>query len=87
VAISPSSLSEFIIMSQDLVKALVSEFARLDATKLSRNQAFGIVVNAKNSKGVSLLDHLGQVEAVKTAGAVLNQLGFGQSNVTSKDYW
>jgi hypothetical protein len=74
-------------MSQDLVKALVSEFARLDATKLSRNAAFGIVINAKNSKGVSLQEHLGQTEALKVAGAVLNALGFGQSNVTSRDYW
>jgi hypothetical protein len=74
-------------MSQSLVQNLVSEFNRLDPNKLSRNQAFGIVVNARNSKGISLLDHLGQTEAVKTAGQVLNELGFGQSNVTSKDYW
>jgi hypothetical protein len=75
-------------MSQaQLVQNLVAEFNRLDATKLTRNQAFGIVVNAKNSKGVSLLDHLGQTEAIKVAGQVLNELGFGQSNVTSRDYW
>ena len=74
-------------MSQSLVQSLVSEFARLDATKLSRNQAFGIVINAKNSKGISLQEHLGQTEALKVAGAVLNALGFGSSNVTSKDYW
>jgi hypothetical protein len=74
-------------MSQDLVKALVSEFNRLDPAKLSRNQGFGIIINAKNSKGVSLQEAFGQVEAVKIAGAVLNELGFGNSNVTSKDYW
>ena len=70
-----------------LVSNLVSEFARLDPAKLSRNQAFGIVVNAKNSKGISLQEAFGQVEALKIAGAVLNAIGFGQSNVTSKDYW
>lgn len=74
-------------MSQDLVKALVSEFARLDATKLSRNAAFGIVINARNSKGISLQEYLGQTEAVKVAGLVLNELGFGSSNITSRDYW
>jgi hypothetical protein len=74
-------------MSQSLVQSLVSEFNRLDATKLSRNAAFGIVINAKNSKGISLQEHLGQTEALKVAGAVLNALGFGSSNVTSKDYW
>lgn len=74
-------------MSQDLVNALVSEFARLDATKLSRNSAFGIVINAKNSKGVSLQEAFGQQEALKIAGQVLNELGFGNSNVTSRDYW
>lgn len=74
-------------MSQDLVKALVSEFARLDPKKIGRNSAFGIIVNAKNSKGVSLIDHFGQEAAVKTAGLVLNELGFESSNVTSKDYW
>lgn len=74
-------------MSQDLVKALVSEFNRLDSNKLSRNQAFGIVINAKNSKGVSLQENFGQVEALKIAGAVLNELGFGSNNVTSRDYW
>jgi hypothetical protein len=70
-----------------LVSNLVSEFNRLDPAKLSRNQAFGIVINAKNSKGVSLQENFGQVEALKIAGSVLNELGFGQSNVTSKDYW
>ena len=70
-----------------LVSNLVVEFNRLDATKLTRNQAFGIVVNAKNSKGISLQENFGQVEAVKIAGAVLNELGFGNSNVTSRDYW
>jgi len=70
-----------------LVSNLVTEFSRLDPAKLSRNQGFGIVINARNSKGVSLLDHLGQVEAVKVSGQVLNKIGFGSSNVTSKDYW
>jgi hypothetical protein len=70
-----------------LVSNLVTEFSRLDPAKLSRNQGFGIVVNAKNSKGISLQEAFGQVEAVKIAGQVLNELGFGNSNVTSKDYW
>lgn len=75
-------------MSQaQLVQNLVSEFARLNPAKLSRNQGFGIIINAKNSKGISLQENFGQVEAVKIAGAVLNQLGFGSLNVTSKDYW
>lgn len=75
-------------MSQaQLVSNLVSEFNRLDPARLTRNQAFGIVINAKNSRGVSLLDHFGQVEALRITGQVLNELGFGNSNITSKDYW
>lgn len=75
-------------MSQaQLVQALTAEFNRLDPAKLSRNAAFGIVINTKNSKGISLQEHLGQTEALKVAGAVLNNLGFGSNNVTSRDYW
>jgi hypothetical protein len=75
-------------MSQaQLVSNLVTEFSRLDPAKLSRNQAFGIIVNAKNSKGVSLQDNFGLTEALKITGQVLNELGFGSSNVTSRDYW
>jgi hypothetical protein len=70
-----------------LVQNLVTEFNRLDPAKLSRNQGFGIVINARNSKGVSLLDHLGQEQAIKVAGLVLNELGFGSNNTTSRDYW
>lgn len=69
--------------TQQQVDILVSEFARLDPKRLSRNQAFGIVINAKGSNGKSMQEHFGMEEALKLASAVLTELGFENSNKTT----
>lgn len=69
--------------TQQQVDILVSEFARLDPNRLTRNQAFGILINAVGSNGKSMKDHFGIDVALKLASEVLDGLGFASNGKTT----
>lgn len=65
------------------VQILTAEFNRLDPNRLTRNQAFGILINAVGSNGKSMKDHFGLDVALKLASEVLDQLGFASNGKTT----
>jgi len=62
--------------TQEQIDYLANLWGDLDPEKLTRAQAFGLVVNTSFEEGQTLKDVVGEENAKTLTGRVLDQLGF-----------